>query len=166
MRLHPLPLEMTPVRVAVVMRPVGEGRPVRKRAQMPRPAPISCELLEDRPEIPHMHAVLPRFWCSGLIDRHPEDLHHRLQTAFRAEPVQLIGVRPAVVLEQQLRVRPVTAMGVVEVSGVRHLSSISLPAANPAPDLAGSRHATVPRVYANPGSGRPRGPLAAGLHYA
>ena len=56
----------------------------------------------------------------GRIDRHTQGRHHRLQAAFCAEPVQLVCVRPALLLEQQFCIVPVATMGVGEIRRMRH----------------------------------------------
>ena len=112
-------LDVNSMRVAVVMRSVG-GRPAaQQRGQVPRSIPISGKCLEDRPEFLHMHTVLPRFGCPSCIDPHLQDVHHRLQAAFRAESVQMIGVRPTMTAEECLRVFPVSSMRIEEICGVR-----------------------------------------------
>ena len=87
MRLHVCLLEMASTGIAVVMRPVIERVAVRELTQILRSIPTVDETLEDRPELLHMFSVLLISRFPIRFDRHPKGLHHRLQAAFRTEPI-------------------------------------------------------------------------------
>ena len=90
------------------------------------PTPTSGEPREDRPKFLHMSTVFPSLRCPRSIDEHPQGLHYRLQPAFRAESVQLIGIRPTIMTEEYLRIFPVPSMRIEEICGV-HRHSVRPP---------------------------------------
>lgn len=57
---------------------------------------------------------------SRRVDGHAVCMHHGLETALRAEAVQLIGVRPTPGAAQQFRVLPVAEMGIRKICGKGH----------------------------------------------
>ena len=87
MWLHVCFLEMTSTGIAVVIRPVAELVAVRELTQILRSIPTVDEAFEDRPELLHMFSVLLISRLPIRFDRHPKGLHHRLQAAFRTEPI-------------------------------------------------------------------------------
>ena len=105
--------------VTVVMRPIVERSTRGEFGQKLCPISVPREGNEDRSDFLHMFAVFLRR-PSLFIYRHPQDLHHSLQSALRTEAIQLVGVRPTLMVEQKLRVLPVASVGVDKVRRVNH----------------------------------------------
>ena len=85
------------------------------------PAAMACSKgLEGRPELLHVLSMFRLLWPPIWINRHSKCAHHRLQTALRAESVQLVGIRPTSVREEHFCILPVPAMGIGEICWVRH----------------------------------------------
>ena len=106
--------------IAVMMRPIPERFCRRKSCQVPAAISVRGKRLEDLPQVLDMVSVVPSYWYSCGIEDHPHGRHSCLETAFRAESVELVGVRPSIVAEQKLRILPVPAVGIDKVWGARH----------------------------------------------
>ena len=106
--------------IPVMMRPVPKRLSGRKLEQVPLAVPTGNERPENRPEILNVLPMFRLFRPPNRIDLHSQCAHHRLQAALRAESVQLIGIRPTVVREEQFCVLPVPALGICKIGGVHH----------------------------------------------
>lgn len=108
MRRNPCLRKVSTCRITIMMRPIGKREAIRKHSRMSYRAGTIGKRHEFRPEILNVLLVFP-FYGSAAHDQ------HRLQTAFGAEPVQLIGVRPPLAAEKQLCVLSVALMGVGKI---------------------------------------------------
>ena len=75
---------------------------------------------EHGPKILHVLSM-----CSPLrppirLNSHSQRPHHCLQSALHAESIQVVGIRPTLVREEQLCILPVSTMGICEIGGIRH----------------------------------------------
>ena len=85
-----------------MMRPVLKRLSGRKLEQVPLAVPACDNGPEDGPELVNVRSMFPHLRSPIRIDSHSQCAHHRLQAALRAKSVQLIGIRPPVVREEQL----------------------------------------------------------------
>ena len=112
-RFNPCPAELTLVRITLVNGPVLEGLAARKHGQVGSPRSSGDEGFELRPECVHMRPVTP-------FDRLLLGLEHRLQAAFGAQPVEVIGIGPAWLPEEPFRVLLVAVVRICEIIGMGH----------------------------------------------
>ena len=113
--------------VAVSDRPVGKRITDRYQMEVPPADSTADECEELRPKLIHVLLVLRGLWRTESYHRHPRTSHQRFQSALSAQPVHLIGVRPPVTLEEQLRVIPMPTMRIAEIGWVSHPQSLPWP---------------------------------------
>ena len=85
-----------------MMRPVLKRLSGRELEQVPLAVPACDKGPEDGPELVNVLSMFRHLRSTIRMDLHSQCAHHRLQAALRAESVQLIGIRPPVVREEQL----------------------------------------------------------------
>lgn len=110
---------MTAVRIAVILQPISERRSLWKETEFPSFPSTFGAVLETAPKPMHMLTVASLDF-PGIIEEHPPLDHYRFESTFGTKPIQLVCVRPTMVLEEQICILPVTAARIDEIVRIRY----------------------------------------------
>ena len=120
-------IEMSAIRVAIVMRPINERLTGRQLGEISCSTSVCHKGREGRPKVLHMLGVLPICWAAEMVDRHAQTFHHRLQATFRTDTVRLVSACPTLILKEKFCILPVPSMRIDKARRVNHRQFLPSP---------------------------------------